>query len=140
MSRITLTVNRQAHTVDVDPQTPLLYVLSDDLALRGPKFGCGLGQGIFTVQTQLVAEELSVPISRVRLIQCDTAVTPDQGTTSGSQSTPTNFNERNLALAAATAREALLKLGAERLGIPVDQLVAADGEVAVKADRAKRVM
>ena len=44
MSRITLTVNRQAHTVDVDPQTPLLYVLSDDLALRGPKFGCGLGQ------------------------------------------------------------------------------------------------
>src|SRR5437016_8538659 len=44
MSRITLTVNRQAHTVDVDPATPLLYVLSDDLALRGPKFGCGLGQ------------------------------------------------------------------------------------------------
>src|SRR5215468_8761882 len=44
MWRITLTVNRQAHTVDVDPQTPLLYVLSDDLALRGPKFDCGLGQ------------------------------------------------------------------------------------------------
>src|SRR2546421_12364303 len=44
MSRITLTVNRQAHTVDVDPETPLLYVLSDDLALKGPKFGCGLGQ------------------------------------------------------------------------------------------------
>jgi nicotinate dehydrogenase subunit A len=30
--------------VDVDPATPLLYVLSDDLALNGPKFGCGLGQ------------------------------------------------------------------------------------------------
>ena len=30
--------------MDVDPTTPLLYVLSDDLALRGPKFGCGLGQ------------------------------------------------------------------------------------------------
>src|SRR6202008_2569577 len=41
---ITLTVNGRAHTVDVDPATPLLYVLSDDLALRGPKFGCGLGQ------------------------------------------------------------------------------------------------
>jgi nicotinate dehydrogenase subunit A len=41
---IALTVNGQAHTVDVDPATPLLYVLSDDLALRGPKFGCGLGQ------------------------------------------------------------------------------------------------
>src|SRR5882762_1671409 len=44
MSAITLRVNGRAHTVDVDPQTPLLYVLSDDLALRGPKFGCGLGQ------------------------------------------------------------------------------------------------
>jgi len=41
---ITLTVNGRAHTVDVDPETPLLYVLSDDLALNGPKFGCGLGQ------------------------------------------------------------------------------------------------
>jgi aerobic-type carbon monoxide dehydrogenase small subunit (CoxS/CutS family) len=44
MSNITLTVNGRSHTVDVDPATPLLYVLSDDLALRGPKFGCGLGQ------------------------------------------------------------------------------------------------
>ena len=41
---ITLRVNGRQHTVDIDPQTPLLYVLSDDLALRGPKFGCGLGQ------------------------------------------------------------------------------------------------
>src|SRR5215467_14244398 len=44
MSTITLKVNGRSHTVDVDPTTPLLYVLSDDLALRGPKFGCGLGQ------------------------------------------------------------------------------------------------
>jgi nicotinate dehydrogenase subunit A len=44
MSTIALTVNGHAHTVDVDPATPLLYVLSDDLALNGPKFGCGLGQ------------------------------------------------------------------------------------------------
>jgi nicotinate dehydrogenase subunit A len=44
MSDITLAVNGQVHTVDVDPTTPLLYVLSDDLGLRGPKFGCGLGQ------------------------------------------------------------------------------------------------
>lgn len=44
MSSITLTVNRQPHTIDIDPTTPLLYVLSDDLSLRGPKFGCGLGQ------------------------------------------------------------------------------------------------
>ena len=39
-----LKVNGQTHSVDVDPATPLLYVLSDDLGLRGPKFGCGLGQ------------------------------------------------------------------------------------------------
>lgn len=44
MSAITLKVNGQTHLVDVDPSTPLLYVLSDDLDLRGPKFGCGLGQ------------------------------------------------------------------------------------------------
>ena len=44
MAIVSLTVNGRAHTVDVDPATPLLYVLSDDLELRGPKFGCGLSQ------------------------------------------------------------------------------------------------
>ena len=44
MAQLTLTVNGTARRVDVDPATPLLYVLSDDLALKGPKFGCGLGQ------------------------------------------------------------------------------------------------
>jgi aerobic-type carbon monoxide dehydrogenase small subunit (CoxS/CutS family) len=41
---ITLNVNGQSHTVDADPVTPLLYVLRDDLALNGAKYGCGLGQ------------------------------------------------------------------------------------------------
>jgi nicotinate dehydrogenase subunit A len=41
---ITLKVNGRSQSVDVDPATPLLFVLSDDLSLRGPKFGCGLGQ------------------------------------------------------------------------------------------------
>lgn len=44
MSLLNLTVNGRSQQVDVDPATPLLFVLSDDLALRGPKFGCGLGQ------------------------------------------------------------------------------------------------
>jgi isoquinoline 1-oxidoreductase subunit alpha len=44
MSAITLTVNGKRHTVDVDPATPLLYVLRNDLGLQGPRFGCGLGQ------------------------------------------------------------------------------------------------
>src|SRR5450755_1990512 len=41
---ITLTVNGTSHTLDIDPATPLLYVLRNDLGLNGAKFGCGLGQ------------------------------------------------------------------------------------------------
>jgi aerobic-type carbon monoxide dehydrogenase small subunit (CoxS/CutS family) len=41
---VTLTVNGRAHQVEADPATPLLYVLREDLALNGAKFGCGLGQ------------------------------------------------------------------------------------------------
>src|ERR1700722_19028126 len=44
MSEITLNVNGKQHTVAVDPETPLLFVLSDDLRLRGPRFGCGMAQ------------------------------------------------------------------------------------------------
>ena len=44
MSEITLRVNGETRTVDVDPSTTLLYVLRNDLGLRGPRFGCGLGQ------------------------------------------------------------------------------------------------
>jgi CO/xanthine dehydrogenase Mo-binding subunit len=99
---------------------------------------CELGQGMFTAQVQLIAEELSVSPARVRLVQCDTSRTPDQGTTSGSQSSPTNFNHRNLALAAATAREALVRLASARLKLPADQLIAVDGTVRARADAARR--
>jgi len=44
MSKITLKVNGRAQTLDVDPSTPLLYILRNDLDLQGPRFGCGLGQ------------------------------------------------------------------------------------------------
>jgi|SRR5687767_7216765 len=44
MAILTLRVNGRSRSVDVDPAMPLLFVLSDDLELRGPKFGCGLGQ------------------------------------------------------------------------------------------------
>jgi len=90
---------------------------------------CDFGQGILTAQSQLVAEELCVRLARVKLIQCDTSICPDQGTTSGSQSTPTNFNSENLALAAATAREAMLNLAAKKLGEPVENLTVADGVI-----------
>ena len=53
MASISLQVNGRERTVDVDPETPLLYVLSDELQLRGPKFGCGLAQcGACTVIIQ----------------------------------------------------------------------------------------
>ncbi|PYU29302.1 MAG: (2Fe-2S)-binding protein [Acidobacteria bacterium] len=44
MAQITLNVNSKSRMVDVDPTTPLLYVLRDDLELKGPRFGCGLSQ------------------------------------------------------------------------------------------------
>ena len=44
MSNITLKVNGSTHTLDVEPGTPLLYILRNDLGLQGPRFGCGLGQ------------------------------------------------------------------------------------------------
>ena len=44
MAIYNLNIDGRTHSVDVDSATPLLYVLTDDLALRGPKFGCGLGQ------------------------------------------------------------------------------------------------
>src|SRR5579871_3014716 len=98
-----------------------------------------LGQGISTAQIQLVAEELSVPFKRVNLIYCDTAITPDQAHTSGSQSHPANFNHGNLAQAAATARETLFKLASQRLSAPVDQLQASDGVITVKNDPSRKV-
>jgi aerobic-type carbon monoxide dehydrogenase small subunit (CoxS/CutS family) len=44
MSDVTLRVNGKTHTVDIDPSTPLLYILRNDIGLQGPRFGCGLGQ------------------------------------------------------------------------------------------------
>jgi aerobic-type carbon monoxide dehydrogenase small subunit (CoxS/CutS family) len=44
MSTLTLTVNGEKHALDLDPSTPLLYILRNDIGLRGPRFGCGLGQ------------------------------------------------------------------------------------------------
>src|SRR5688572_29447946 len=44
MASFSLTVNGRRHSVDVEPTTPLLYVLRNDIGVQGPRFGCGLGQ------------------------------------------------------------------------------------------------
>jgi hypothetical protein len=61
------------------------------------------------------------------------------GTTSGSQSHPANFNHANLALACATAREALIDLAATRLAVPRDAIVVDRGVASVRGDRNKSV-
>ena len=118
------------HPSHIDPgKLDSWLAVGDDGVITAYTGKCDFGQGILTVQSQLVAEELCVRIARVKLIQCDTSICPDQGTTSGSQSTPTNFNSENLALAAATAREALLSLAAKKLGEPVENLTVSDGVI-----------
>ncbi len=67
MADATLRVNGETHTVDADPATPLLYVLRNDLGLRGPRFGCGRGQcGACTVLVDGVARRsCTLAVSRV---------------------------------------------------------------------------
>src|SRR5579872_4894794 len=68
MPPISLKVNGHVHHVDVDPDTPLLYVLGDELHLRGPKFGCGLAQcGSCTVLVNgEVMRSCVMPVSAVK--------------------------------------------------------------------------
>jgi nicotinate dehydrogenase subunit B len=90
-----------------------------------------LGTGVRTAFTQIVAEELDVPMVRVNVIQGDTALTPDQGPTYGSQSVQTGGAQ--IRQAAATARSALLEAASTRLGVAKDDLVVIDGVVGAKS-------
>ena len=125
-----------AHSSHIDPsQLDSWIAVGGDGTVTAFTGKCDFGQGMFTAQTQLVAEELCVPFERVKLVQCDTAAAPDEGTTSGSQSTPTNFNARNLAQAAATARETLVTMAASQWNEPADQLTVANGVISSRAGR-----
>jgi len=94
---------------------------------------CGhvdLGTGVQTAIAQIAAEELDVPFGRVTVIQGDTALTPDQGITSGSFSI--QGAGMQIRQAAATARQALLVMAAQRLGDSAEGLAIADGVIRSK--------
>jgi nicotinate dehydrogenase subunit B len=95
------------------------------------------GMGISTAFTQVVAEELDVPIERVTLVMGDTATTVDQRGTGGSNGIMDGGSA--LRHAAAEARGALLALASARFGVPAAQLKVDDGVVFVAADPSKRV-
>ncbi len=77
MATFNLTVNGKAHTVDVDPQMPLLWVLRDELGLVGTKFGCGIGAcGACTIHLDGAAmRSCSLPVGQLR----DEAITTIEG-------------------------------------------------------------
>ena len=97
-----------------------------------------IGTGGRAAMRQMVAEELDVSTERItELVEGDTALTPDQGSTAGSQGMSRGGKE--LRLAAATARKALLALAATRLGLAVAELETVEGVVRVTADPTRRV-
>ncbi len=90
-----------------------------------------IGQGIVTALTQIVAEELDVALSRIRVAATDTSYSPDEGVTSGSRS----IQEGGEALrhVAAEARELLLHRAAAKLGVSLEQLTVADGVITARS-------
>jgi len=90
-----------------------------------------LGTGVRTALTQIVAEELDVPLARVEVIEGDTALTPAQGPTWGSLSIQVGGVQ--IRQAAATARQALLQDAAKRLDVPAADLVVEQGTVRARS-------
>jgi nicotinate dehydrogenase subunit B len=96
-----------------------------------------LGTGTGTALPQIAAEELDVPFERIKLVEGDTALVPDQGPTWGSLTIQVAGVQ--LRQAAATARKALLEMAAQRLGVPGSGLEVKDGVVRPKNDATKSV-
>jgi len=94
---------------------------------------CGkvdLGQGLRIAMRQIACEELGISVDMIKYVEGDTALTPDQGRTSGSNGIQRGGMQ--LRRAAATARQALIEMTAQRLNAAPDDLVAKDGEIKVK--------
>jgi nicotinate dehydrogenase subunit A len=67
MTKLSLKVNGRLYALDVDPSTPLLFVLNDELGLRGPKFGCGMAQcgACIVILRGQVVRSCVMPVSAV---------------------------------------------------------------------------
>jgi len=98
-----------------------------------------LGTGMKTMQIQIAAEELSVPVERITMVLCRSGVTPNQGLTVGSNSAPVQFGNNGLRVAVDTARDALYQFASLWLGVAVDQLDLNDGVFSAKGDPASTV-
>jgi len=92
-----------------------------------------LGQGISTALVQIAADELDLPLARVEMISGDTAQTPDEGYTSGSQSIENGGTA--IRLACAQARALLVDHAAERLGLSAEALTVSEGVIAAPDGR-----
>src|SRR6202158_3142144 len=95
---------------------------------------CGkvdLGQGLRIAIPQIAAEELGIGVDKIKYVEGDTALTPNQGRTSGSNGIQRGGMQ--IRQAAATARKALIDLAAHRLNLKPEDLIATDGEVRPKA-------
>src|SRR5579863_8229245 len=86
-----------------------------------------VGTGISTVFRQTAAEELGIRVERFTVVEGDTATTPDHGGTGGSSGVPRGAAD--IRRAAATARQALVELGAKQLNRPSSELTIAGAEV-----------
>src|SRR5882672_9170269 len=95
-----------------------------------------MGQGLFVAIAQMVAEELDVPFASVKVIMGDTATSVNQGGASGS--TGIQFGGKQMRAAAAEARRVLVEMAAQKLSLPVDQLMITDGVVHAKGDTTKK--
>jgi nicotinate dehydrogenase subunit B len=92
-----------------------------------------LGQGILTALRQIAAEELDLPLARIKMISGDTGQTPNEGQTAGSQSV--EYSGTALRMAGAEVRAILLDLAAKKLSVAADQLTVTDGVIAAPDGR-----
>jgi CO/xanthine dehydrogenase Mo-binding subunit len=123
---------------DIDPQSLDSWIaISPEGNVTFYTSKVEIGTGTITALAQIVAEELDIPFTRIKMDSGDTSRTIEQGSTVGSRSIERAGPQ--VRQAAAAARQELLKLASARLGAPIEKLTVTDGVVSVAGDASKRV-